>query len=117
MDGDFKIRANVYALSEAEAIKGLKHAFTMFTMAGFAIVECHCEQVSATSEWMHLSQTDSLDLLNRGPGAGTEGKPPERGPTIGKFVIESKAASITAPAVLRVVPPHTDPIMPVMLTE
>ena len=64
-----------------------------------------CEQVSATSEWIYPGQSDSLDLLNRGPGADTEGKLLERNPAIGKFVAEPKASSITAQAVLRVVPP------------
>ena len=71
MDGDFKIRANVYALSETEAIKGLKDAFMMITVAGLAIVECRCKEISAASEWMHLRKTDPFILFNRGSGAGT----------------------------------------------
>jgi len=117
MDGDFKIRANVYALSETEAIKRLKHAFMMFTLTGYAVVECHCKHVSSTSEWMHLSQTDSLDLFDSGPSAGAEANPSEWGPAIVKLVVESNAASISTPTVLRVISPHADAIMPVFFTQ
>jgi hypothetical protein len=70
MDGDFKIRADVHALSQTKAIKRLEQAFMMFTLAGYAVVKRRCEHISLTSEWTHVSQTGSFDLFDGGPSAG-----------------------------------------------
>ena len=117
MNIDFEIRADVYALSETEAIKRLEDAFMMSIIIGDAIVECHREHVSSTSEWMHLSQTDSVVLLNGGSGAGADAELSEWGPAVGKFVIERNAASISTAVFLRVVSSHADAIMAVLFTE
>jgi hypothetical protein len=117
MDGDFQVRAKVYALRETEPIKRLEHALMMLTLTGCAVVVCHCEHVSSPSKWMHASQTDSIDLLDSGPAAGAQGKPSEWGPAIVKFVIVSKASSVSTTEVLRVITPHADAKVTVLFTQ
>jgi hypothetical protein len=117
MDGDFQVRANVYALRETETIERFEHALMMLTLTGYAVVVCHCEHVSSPPKWIHASQTDSIDLLNSGPGARAQGNPSEWGPAIVKFVIVSKAASVSTTEVLRVIAPHADAKVPVLFTQ
>jgi hypothetical protein len=66
---------------------------------------------------MHARQTDSIDLLDSGPGACAQGRPSERGPAIVKFVIVSKAAAVSTTKVLRVIAPHADAKVPVLFTQ
>src|ERR1700761_3569709 len=117
MDGDFQVRTDVYTLRETETIERFEHALMMLTLAGYAVVVCHCEHVSSPSKWMHASQADSIDLLDSGPGAGAQGKPSEWGPAIVKFVIVSKAAAVSTAEVLRVIAPHADAKVPVLFTQ
>jgi hypothetical protein len=85
--------------------------------AGHTIVECRPEHISPASEWMHPSQTDSLDLLDGGPADGTGGKSSKGCPAAGKLVLESQSAAKSAPILPGVVSPHTEAIVPVLFTQ
>src|SRR5580658_5755079 len=67
------------------------------------------------SEWMNLSQTDSVDIFDSRSPFGPEDKSSKWRPAIGQFMVERKATAISTPALLRIVSPHASAIMPVLL--
>ena len=81
------------------------------------VIECSAEHVSPASEWMNLSQTDSVDIFDGRSLVGPEGKFSKWRPTIGQFMVERKATAMSTPVVLGVVSPHARAIIPVVLPE
>ena len=79
------------------------------------VIECSAEHVSPASEWMNLSQTDSVDIFDSRSPFGPEDKSSKWRPAIGQFMVERKATAISTPALLRIVSPHASAIMPVLL--
>lgn len=65
MDGHFYIRAEVHALRQTRTIERLEYAFMVFASARLAVVERSTEHISATSEWMNMSQAERCHFFQR----------------------------------------------------
>ena len=65
----------------------------------FTVIKCGAEHVSPASEWMNLSQPESVFILDGRSGLGPEGKSSKWRPAIGQFMVELKATAISTPVV------------------
>ena len=118
MDGNLYIRPNLDTLRQTQAIKQLKHALMVLSRdVRFTVIECGAEHVSPASEWMNLSQPESVFIFNGRSGLGREGKYSEWRPTIRQFMVELKTTAISTPAILSIVSPDTRAKKPILFTK
>jgi hypothetical protein len=98
MNGNLYIRTNLDTLRHTKSVKRLKYALVV--LGGgvrFTVIQRGPEHISPASEWMNLSQPDSVLILNGRSRLGREGDSSKWRPAIRQFMVELKAPPYPLP--------------------